>query len=100
MIDVNRQLRILIKSGKVEFGAKRALEAAKTGKAKMIILASNCPEKFKTEILYCAKLSKIPVYAHKASSVDLGPLCDKPFPVSAITVKDPGDSEILKLAEE
>jgi large subunit ribosomal protein L30e len=99
MIDINKQLKILIKTGKVNFGVKQAIKAVKTGKTKMIIIASNCPEKFKQEILYCAKISNIPVYAYKGGSLDLGALCDKPFPISALTIIDPGDSEILKLAE-
>jgi large subunit ribosomal protein L30e len=100
MIDVNKQLKILVKTGKVEFGIKQAIKTVKTGKTKMVIIASNCPEEFKQEILYCAKISNIPVYAYKGGSLDLGAVCDKPFPISALTIIDPGDSEILKLIEE
>jgi ribosomal protein L30E len=31
--------------------------------------------------------------------MELGSICEKPFIVAAITVREPGDSEILKLAE-
>ncbi|MBS7655243.1 50S ribosomal protein L30e [Candidatus Bathyarchaeota archaeon] len=99
MIDINKQLKILVKTGKVDFGVKQAIKAVKMGKTKMVIIASNCPENLKQEILYCAKTSSIPVYAYKGGSLDLGAACDKPFPISVLTIIEPGDSEILKLIE-
>jgi len=29
----------------------------------------------------------------------MAPLCERPFPVSAMVVREPGDSEVLKLVE-
>ena len=99
MIDFNRQISIAIKTGKTEFGCRSASTAAKLGKAKLIILASNCPEKYKTEIVGDAKGSGVPTYIHNGTSRDLGSICGKPFIVAAITVREAGDSEILRLAE-
>jgi large subunit ribosomal protein L30e len=99
MIDVNKQLKIAVKTGKVEFGCKSALDAARAGKAKLIVLASNCPERYREDIAYYAKLSQIPIYVYSSTSIDLGAACGKPFAVSALTVKESGDSEILRLAE-
>jgi large subunit ribosomal protein L30e len=100
MIDVNRQIKIVVKTGKVGFGCKKAVEASKTGKAKLIIIASNCPEDHKNDILYNAKISGIPVYIYPNNSLALASVCEKPFVVAAITIKDVGDSEIMKLVEE
>lgn len=88
-----------VKTGKVELGCKEATDASKTGKARLIVIASNCPEPHKSNILYNAKLSEVPVYVYLGTSVDLGAACEKPFLVAALTVREPGDSEILKLAE-
>lgn len=88
-----------MKTGKTEFGCRSASTAAKLGKAKLIILASNCPEKYKAEIIKDAQVSGVPTYVHKGTSMELGSICEKPFIVAAITVREPGDSEILKLAE-
>lgn len=44
MIDIDKAISLAVKTGKVSFGANMALQNAKTGKAKMIILASNCPK--------------------------------------------------------
>ncbi|MGQ9543651.1 MAG: 50S ribosomal protein L30e [Candidatus Bathyarchaeia archaeon] len=99
-IDFNKQINIALSRGKVELGSRAALTAAKLGKAKLIILASNCPEPHKEQLLRDAKASGIPIYFYSGTSRDLGTVCGKPFIVAAITVKDAGDSEILRLAEE
>jgi large subunit ribosomal protein L30e len=68
--------------------------------AKLILLASNCPQTIKEDIEYYCELSEVPVYIYKGGSSDLGALCGKPFEVSALTIKEPGDSNILKVMEE
>ena len=98
-MDLNKQINMLVKTGKIALGCSDATDAAKTGKARLIILAANCPEPQKSSILYNAKLSEVPVYTYSGTSVDLAAVCEKPFLVAALTVKEPGDSEILKLAE-
>jgi len=98
-VDVNKQIGIAVKSGKVELGVKEALDAARFAKGKLLILASNCPPQSRTEIVQYAKQSAVPIFEYPGSSVDLGAACLKPFVVAALTVKEPGDSGILKLAE-
>jgi ribosomal protein L30E len=36
---------------------------------------------------------------YRGSSLDLAATCGKPFIVSALSIREPGDSEILKLTE-
>jgi len=100
MVDFNRQIRVALRTGKAEFGSKKAYEYVATGKVKMVILASNCPESQKSKILHNAKLSKTPVYIYPGTSLELASLCEKPYIVSAISMRDLGDSELLKLVEE
>ncbi|HUO42326.1 MAG TPA: 50S ribosomal protein L30e [Methylomirabilota bacterium] len=97
-IDVNKQIQIASRTGKIALGAKEALESAKLAKAKLLILASNCPESDRTNIMHYAKQSAIPVHIYAGTSIDLGSACGKKFVVSALTIKEPGDSEIMKLA--
>jgi len=99
-LDVNKQIRMAVKTGKVEFGSKITLSSASLGRAKLLILASNCPTDFRENIVYDAEQSEVPVYVFQGSSLDLGALCEKPFPVASMVVKEPGDSEVLKLAEK
>ena len=97
-VDVNKQLQIAVKTGKVSYGVKEAVDAARFAKAKLLILAANCPAKEKADIVQYAKQSEVPIFDYTGTSLDLGAACLKPFVVAALTIKEPGDSEILKLA--
>jgi large subunit ribosomal protein L30e len=99
MIDVNKAIATTVKTGKILFGTNNAIKNAKTRRIKLIIVASNCPQKIREDIEYYCKLSNIPVTIYKGTSIDLGAVCGKPFKVSALTIREPGDSDILKLAE-
>jgi large subunit ribosomal protein L30e len=98
-VDVTKQIQIAVKTGKVSLGVKEALDAARFAKAKLLIVASNCPARYRTDIVQYAKQSSVPIFDFPGNSVDLGAACLKPFVVAVLTIKEPGDSEILKLAE-
>lgn len=100
MIDVDKAIASAVKTGKVTFGGNSALQNARTGRAKLIILAANCPKMIRDDVTYYCTLSKVPLITHKGSSLDLAALCGKPFTVSALSIREPGDSEILRLTEE
>jgi len=44
MIDVDNELRLACKTGKVILGSKRTVEEVKWGRARLVIVASNCPK--------------------------------------------------------
>jgi large subunit ribosomal protein L30e len=100
LIDIDKAIVTAVRTGKVSFGAKSAIRNAKTGKAKLIILAANCPKNIRGDIEYYCKLSKVPSITYKGSSIDLAVLCGKPFIISALSIREPGDSEILKAVEK
>ncbi len=99
MIDIDKAIASAVKTGKVSFGANAALQNAKTGKAKMIILASNCPKDIKDDIEYYGKISKVPVITYKGGSMDLAEVSGKMFIISAMSIRESGDSDILKVIE-
>ncbi len=99
MINIDKAIALAVKTGKVSFGANSALQNAKTGKSKLILLASNCPKAVKDDIEYYGKLSKIPVLFYKGTSIDLAEVAGKLFIISALSIREAGDSDILKLIE-
>jgi len=100
MIDIEKAIGTAVKTGKVVLGANEAVKNAQSGKAKLIVIAANCPAEIRGDIEYYGKLSSVNVVVYKGTSIDLGMACKKPFMVSALTVKEPGDSDILKLVEQ
>ena len=91
-----KALSIAIRTGKVTLGYKETLETIQGGKAKLVLIAKNTPEKLRSRLEQLAKLAKIPILEFEASSLDLGAVCGKPYTVTALAIRDPGDSDILK----
>jgi large subunit ribosomal protein L30e len=100
MIDMAKAIATTVKTGKVMLGANNAVKNAKLGRGRLIVLASNCPRHVVDDIAYYSKLSGVPVLIYKGSSIDLGMVCGKPYIVSALTVREPGDSDILKAIQQ
>jgi len=96
---LNKSIVLAVKTGKILFGTKNVLKNAKTGKVRLVIVSTNCPQKFLRELEYHCKLSQIPLTVYDGTAKDLGVLCGKPFAVSTLAIREPGDSDILEVIE-
>ncbi len=90
MIDIARALKTAAASGDVRFGLAETKKSLKNGEAKMVVVASNCPEKDALQTT-----SSVKVIAFPGSNLELGSACGKPYPISALAVISPGESNIL-----
>jgi len=88
-----------VSTGRIHLGSKMAMREMRRGRAKMAIVSSNCPTEIRERVENYGRLANVPVLRHPKDSLDLGVLCGKPFPVSAIVINDPGDSKILSLVK-
>ena len=95
-MDLARQLKQGISTGNLLFGQRQAKSACSKGDARMVLVAANCPKEYISDI----KQNHPDVTLHQVSLVNrqLGAACAKPFPVSAVCVLDPGQSELLSLS--
>merc|ERR1719181_142846 len=84
---INSRLALVMKSGKYTLGYKSTLKSLRQGKSKLVIICNNCPNLRKSEIEYYAMLAK---------NTGLGTACGKFFRVSAVSITDPGDSDIIR----
>jgi len=50
-----------------------------------------------SRIEYYSKLSQVPILRFGSSSWDLGSTCGKPFMISAMAIKESGDSNIMQI---
>ena len=94
--DVNREIQIIARTGKRDYGINRAIKATKLGRAKLIILAKNCMAEQRAQIEYYCSLANIPIVEYNGTGYELGALCGREHVVSAISVFDTGDSKIMK----
>ncbi len=96
MVDLDRSINVATKSGKTEFGVKRALKAARNGDAIAIVMASNAPSEFQEDVTRYAGLSEVPIIVYPKSSQDLGIACGRPHLTAFVTIFDAGDSDIMQ----
>ena len=87
-MDMDRNLKLALKTGKVYFGAKQAVKAIKAGEAEMIIMAENATGD--------PDLGNTKVTIYKGTGTELGSACGKPFAISYLTIVDPGKSEFTR----
>ena len=85
-----------MKSGKYNLGYQTTVKTLRQGKAKLILIANNCPALRKSEIEYYAMLAKTGVHHFSGDNNELGTACGRYFRVSCLTITDPGDSDIIR----
>ena len=91
MIDEARALKTAVQTGKVVLGIKSVREAVKTKKARLVVVANNCPD------LGLPTAADVKVHQFSGTNADLGAACGKPFSVAALAVLEPGESNILSV---
>ncbi|RLW13487.1 hypothetical protein DV515_00000427 [Chloebia gouldiae] len=89
---INSRLQLVMKSGKYVLGYKQTLKMIRQGKAKLVILANNCPALRKSEIEYYAMLAKTGVHHYSGNNIELGTACGKYYRVCTLAIIDPGNS--------
>ena len=89
----------MCKSGKVTLGYKTTLKALRAGKAKAVLVASNCPPLRRSELEYTLMLAKCPLVTFPGDTGALGHAMGKLYGVSVATVIDAGDSDFLSTVE-
>jgi large subunit ribosomal protein L30e len=89
MIDVVRALKAAATTGDVRFGLAETKKSVKKGEAKLVVVASNCPD----ESVVSGSSPRVLVF--NGTNVELGSACGKPFPISALAIVSPGESNIL-----
>jgi len=99
-VEVSKEIRQAIDTGKVICGADKSRKVLKLGQAKLVIVASNCQSEVLEDIKRYSELVNIPVHIFAGDSAELGLACGKPFLVSVLAVLEPGGSNILSLGEK
>lgn len=95
-MDLSKSIRLAVDSGKVELGASKAKKIVLRGEAKLLVIARNCPDETAADLKHYCKLSGTPVIEFPGSSMELGTVCGKPFTISALSVLEEGNSDILQ----
>ncbi|MFH1107538.1 MAG: 50S ribosomal protein L30e [Candidatus Micrarchaeota archaeon] len=98
-MDFNKSVRMVVDTGKVELGSDRAVKLALNGTVKLVVVARNMMRDTRRDIEHYCRIASVPVLEFEGTSIELGTVCGKPFPVSALSVIDAGHSDILEAAK-
>jgi large subunit ribosomal protein L30e len=90
MIDIARALKTAATTGDVRFGLAETKKSVKKGEAKLVVVSSNCPG---GSVVPSGGAPKVLIF--EGTNVELGSACGKPFPISALAIISPGESNIL-----
>lgn len=98
-MDINTAIKRIIRTGKVEYGNKKAVNLILNNKAKLVIVSSNCPRDILQDIEHYSKLTNTPVFKYNGTSLELGEVCGKPFVIANLTVIDFGDVNLTDITK-
>jgi large subunit ribosomal protein L30e len=89
-------IRLAVESGKVDFGAKVAAKK----KAKLFVICSNTPAPILAKVSAAASKGSVSVLDFDGTSMELGSVCGRPYPVTVLSIYDAGSSNILEMAKK
>ena len=98
-VDIDKAIRQAIKTGRVELGLDTSTKAAKTGRARIIIVSDRAPQDKLDDLRHYTSLSGTPLIVYRGNSADLGRTCRKPFQIASVAIIDPGDSNVMAAAK-
>ena len=96
-IDIAKEIRRCVDTGSVAFGTEQGLKDLRDAKAKLVLVASNCPELERHKVNAFAAAASVPVHALTIPNTELGALCGKPFAIAVLSVREAGKSKILEI---
>lgn len=95
MKDIKGDIGTVLKTGKISIGSKNVISALLTASPKLVLVSGNCSNDLKEQLVYYSMLANVPYSITDETSAELGSVCGKPFPASAVAVMDAGESDIL-----
>ncbi len=99
-VDLSKEIRRAVDTGKVVFGSKQSEKSILMGKSKLLIVVSNAPELVKEKAVHQAGISGIPYLNFEGTGLQLGSICGKPFNILLMSIEEVGKSTIVTAVEK
>jgi large subunit ribosomal protein L30e len=98
MKNLEKTIKEGISTNKCKIGTKQVMRSIKG--SKLIVLSNSLKARNKSEILDEATSLQVPTLLYAGNSMQLGRLCNKPFRISALSLKIGKENEIQELLKE
>jgi len=100
LVDLRRELQVVSRTGKYTMGYRQSKLAALNKRARVLILARNCPDRIRMEARIISRTTGVPLIESDISAEDIGLSLRKPFGAACIAIIDPGNSNIMEAVGE
>jgi len=94
---LEQAIRLTLESGKVIMGYRQSMDGINSKKAKVVLIASNAKKEVIDAITTVANTTETPTFKYVGTTLKLGTICGKPYPVSILSIVDEGTSNILDI---
>ena len=95
MVDIARDLRLAVDTGKVVIGTREVERLIGKDSPKLVVIAAKGKHSDVSDILHLCNVAEIKVLKSDTGSLELGAICGKPYSVNAVAIIEAGDSNIL-----
>ncbi|MFQ6054695.1 MAG: 50S ribosomal protein L30e [Methanosarcinales archaeon] len=89
-MDLNKEIRTAIRTGEVHIGSNKTIAAVKNRKAKIVVIASNCPKDIRQKI----ESGRAHIINYPGKSIELGHALGYTFTIASLAIINAGDSDI------
>jgi large subunit ribosomal protein L30e len=86
MKELQQEISKAVKSKTLVAGSKETLKSLLTEEATLIAVSDKAKPMLKNRLKYYAKLADTPCHIVDKSTMELGSMCGKPYPVSAFSI--------------
>jgi large subunit ribosomal protein L30e len=86
-MELEKLIKESLKEKKIILGFNTVMKILKSEHPELVVYANNILEDRKKMIEHNAQISNVEIKEYPNDSVNLGLLCGKPFPVSALAIK-------------
>ncbi|MFA6065481.1 MAG: 50S ribosomal protein L30e [archaeon] len=98
-VDLNKEIRRAVDTGKVIFGYDQSQKKLLSGEGELLIVCKNMQKNDKETIKQIANVESKKYYEYPENGLVLGSVCGKPFVVSALLVLDAGKSKVMEATQ-
>jgi len=98
-VDLNKEIRRAVDTGKVIFGYNQAQKKLLSGEGELLIVCKNMPKNDKEKLKQIANVESKKYYEYSENGLVLGSVCGKPFVISAMLVLDAGKSKVMEATQ-
>lgn len=96
---IDRELNKVRNTGELVYGAQSTIKELQKNNAKIVLIAKYGKKEIVERLKYFCKIADVPFFTFPGDVQELGETCDRSHVMSALSILEPGTSDILKLKE-